>query len=270
MADPTKLARRWLDPGPQAGMPAAVDASAIEDADALPRFQTHLGNVAQIVELRPDPGHGPVGDDHTDAGPRLTGRGTGDGVEVRLVIDIGGPDPTEAPLDRTNGTPSGGVDRPHLERPPEREPLGGVEVVAGPGPQIGPINADLGRHREPSLALWHRPIRRIGAAQHRHLDRLRRGLPANLRPRRQQPGGEGQQHPQRHRCPAQRPASGGEVRWGGHGAQRPRKNSALGRHCHGVSIHSLETRRFDGGNPHRRSIACRAESRRGFCQNASA
>ena len=83
MADPTKLARRWLDPGPQAGMPAAVDASAIEDADALPRFQTHLGDMAQIVELRPDTGHGPVGDDHTDAGPRLTGRGTGDGVEGR-------------------------------------------------------------------------------------------------------------------------------------------------------------------------------------------
>ena len=270
MAHPAKLARRWLDPGPQAGMPAAVDASAIEDADAFPRFQTHLSDVAQIVELRPDAGHGPVGDDHADAGPRLTGRGTGDGVEGRLVIDVGGPDPTEAPLDRTHGTPSGGVDRPHLERPPEREPLGGVEVVAGPGPQIGHVDADLGRHRQRSLVLRHRPIRRFGGAQHRHLDRLRRGLPANLRPRQQQPGGEGQQHPQRRRCPARRPAFGDGVRWGGDGALRPCENGAVGRHRHGVSIHSLETRRFDGGNPHRRSIACRAESRRGSCQNASA
>ena len=69
-------------------MPATVDAHALEHAHPLPRLEAHLGDMAEIVELRADAGHGTIGDDDPHAGSRSTDRGSCRRLERDFVIEV--------------------------------------------------------------------------------------------------------------------------------------------------------------------------------------
>ena len=248
-------------------MPAAVDAHALEHAHPLPCLEAHLGDMAKIVELRADAGHGTIGDDDPHAGSRSADSGSRRGLERRLVIDVGSANPAETPRDGTDGTPSTLVDRPYLERSSKRQALGGVVVLAGTGPQIGLLDPDFDRHRQRPVVSRHRLIPGIGLAQHRHFAGVRRGLRRDLPPGDEKPGGKHHRHDQQHTCDRRRGQPSGR------GMRRPRGtpprqgDRGLGGHRHGVSIHSLETRlwtvAFPAGDPSpavRKAAADRAET----------
>ena len=64
---PTKLARRRLDLEPLTGMPPRGHCHPSENLHPLPGLERHLRDMPEVVELRPDAGHDPVGHNHADA-----------------------------------------------------------------------------------------------------------------------------------------------------------------------------------------------------------
>ena len=108
----------------------------VDHLHPLARLETHLRGMPEGVDLRSHPRHCAVGHDHADA-PALCRRGIpdpcGDG------IDIACPQPAVAPGHGPHRDIAGGIDGPDLDRGSGREPLGGIEVVARAGPQVGLI-----------------------------------------------------------------------------------------------------------------------------------
>ena len=112
----------------------------VDHLHAFPRFEAHLGDVPEVVELRSHPRHGAVGHDHADA--------TTGGLASRRIaddrdgIDITRPQPAEAAIHGPQGDIARRINGPHFDRRAGDEPLSGIEVVAWPGAEIGVVGDD--------------------------------------------------------------------------------------------------------------------------------